>query len=84
MSVQHPNASHVHGGDAERGQVTATRFGGRPNLPFWTFSPAGRQTAFNVRPTVGRWFVERAWIEPRCAAVPVLSGIRPNPRPRHW
>ena len=24
MSVQHPNASHVHGGDTERGQVTAT------------------------------------------------------------
>ena len=34
MPVQPSDASHVHGGDTERGQVTATRFGGRPILPF--------------------------------------------------
>ena len=84
MPVQPSDASHVHGGDTERGQVTPTRFGGRPILPFWTTSSARRQRAFNVRPTVGRWFVERARIEPRRADVPVLSGIRPNPRPEHW
>jgi len=41
MPVQPPDASHVHGGDTERGQVTATRFGGRPILPFLDhfFSP---------------------------------------------
>ena len=84
MPVQPSDASHVHGGDTERGQVTATRFGGRPILPFWTTSSARRQRAFNVRLMVGRWFVERAWIGPRCAAVPVVSGIRPNSRTGHW
>lgn len=35
MPVQPPDASHVHGGDTERGQVTGARFGGRPILPFF-------------------------------------------------
>ena len=58
MSVQHPNASHVHGGDAERGQVTATRFGGRPILPFFgqLLQLAGRRLSMcGRRWDVGSW-----------------------------
>ena len=43
MPVQHPDVSHVHGVDTERGQVTGTRFGGCPNLPFPDTLP-GRPT----------------------------------------
>ena len=34
MPVQPPDASHVHGGDTERGEVTGARFGGGLIFPF--------------------------------------------------
>ena len=61
MSVQHPNASHVHGGDTERGQITGARFGGCPNLPFPDTLPGP--------PTVGTSMCGRRWGVSSCSAL---------------
>ena len=73
-----PTASTTNEGRSSAPGSAGGRIG-RSRIP----SPARRQTAFNVRPTLGRWSVQRTWIEPRWAAVPVVSGGCPKPSPGH-